>query len=39
VAYGSGIGQFELADDVDPDDIGRGDEGNTLNTPYRHEIH
>jgi hypothetical protein len=38
VAYGEGVGQFEVADDVDDDEQGRDTHDNSVNAPFRHEI-
>jgi hypothetical protein len=39
VAQGSGVGQFELADEVDLDDVGMATGENEPPAPFRHEIH
>lgn len=39
VAQGSGLGQFQLAEDVDLDDVGLATGENETPAPFRHEIH
>lgn len=38
IAYGEGLGQFQLASDVEVDDLGLASGENELPAPYRHEI-